>query len=321
MDGFSLWDGPIVDAHQHFWNPLVNNHPWLKPDTSIPFRYGDYSAIKRRYLPDDYLKDAGPHNVVQTVYVETEWDPNDPIGETRYATQIADRFGLPNAVVAQAWLDRADVADVLRQQASFGLVRSVRHKPGGADSPDKALDQRSLMTNETWRAGYALLEKHALNFDLQTNWWHLDEAVLLARDFPATTIILNHTGLPTDRTKEGIAGWHKAMSRFAEMPNVCVKISGLGQSNRPWTVEENGYVITETIAMFGPDRSMFASNFPVDSLCAPFDTIYSGFKHLTARLQKSDQAKLFLETARKYYRTTESRKDGLPPTNRAAMAD
>lgn len=311
MDGFSLWDGPIVDAHQHFWNPLVNNHPWLKPGANIPFRYGDYSAIKRRYLPDDYLKDVGPHNVVQTVYVETEWDPGDPIGETRYATQIAERFGMPNAVVAQAWLDRADVTDVLREQATFGLVRSIRHKPGGADRPDRATDQRTLMTDDRWRAGYSLLERHGLNFDLQTNWWHLDEAILLARDFPETTIILNHTGLPTDRTAEGIAGWHKAMSRLADMANVCVKISGLGQKGRPWTVEENGYIITESIAMFGSDRSMFASNFPVDSLCASFDRIYSGFKQVAANLPKGDQAKLFFETARKYYQPSASRKRDL----------
>ena len=46
-----LWSGPIVDAHQHFWDPIANDHPWLRPDVVIPFRYGDYSAIKRRYLP------------------------------------------------------------------------------------------------------------------------------------------------------------------------------------------------------------------------------------------------------------------------------
>jgi hypothetical protein len=73
-----LWTGPIVDAHQHFWDPVVNNHPWLKPDSNIPFRYGDYSAIKRRYLPDDYLADAVGHQVRETVYVETEWDPETP---------------------------------------------------------------------------------------------------------------------------------------------------------------------------------------------------------------------------------------------------
>lgn len=302
MQKHPLWDGPIVDAHQHFWDPVANDHPWLKPEANIPFRYGDYSAIKRRYLPPDYLEDAAGHNVVQSVYVETEWDPADPIGETRYATKVAETYGLPNAIVAQAWLDRADVADVLSGQASFGLVRSVRHKPGGAESAAKAADYRTLMTDETWRKGYALLGRHGLNFDLQTNWWHLDEAILLARDFPDTTIILNHTGLPSDRSSEGINGWHKAMGKFSEMPNVCVKISGIGQKGRPWTLEDNGYIIAETIAMFSCERSMFASNFPVDSLCGSFDDIYSGFKQVAARYPTDDQAKLFAGTARKHYR-------------------
>jgi hypothetical protein len=54
----ALWSGPIVDAHQHFWDPIANDHPWLRPDVVIPFRYGGYSAIKRRYLPADYLAET-----------------------------------------------------------------------------------------------------------------------------------------------------------------------------------------------------------------------------------------------------------------------
>ena len=56
------YDGPIVDAHQHFWEPERNPHPWLQPGVQIPFRYGNYDAIKRRYLPDDYRWDAGRYS-------------------------------------------------------------------------------------------------------------------------------------------------------------------------------------------------------------------------------------------------------------------
>ena len=79
MSREALWNGPIVDAHQHFWDPTGNNHPWLQPGVLIPFRYGDYSAIKRRYLPEDYLADTSDHAVCETVYVETEWDPAMPV--------------------------------------------------------------------------------------------------------------------------------------------------------------------------------------------------------------------------------------------------
>ena len=161
------------------------------------------------------------------------------------------------------------------------------------------------MSNETWRRGYALLERYGLHFDLQTPWWNLDEAVRLARDFPRTLIILNHAGLPSDRTSEGLSGWHQAMARFAAEPNVRVKISGLGQQDRPWSVSENRWIVEEIIAIFGPDRAMFASNFPVDSLCGSFDTIYSGLKQIAARNSHAHQEFLFCKTAREVYRTRE----------------
>jgi predicted TIM-barrel fold metal-dependent hydrolase len=301
-----LWTGPIVDAHQHFWDPVANNHPWLKPESNIPFRYGDYAAIKRRYLPDDYLADAAGHEICETVYVETEWDPATPIDETRYATGLAERFGLPNAIVAQAWLDRCDAASVIAGQAAFSLVRSVRHKPGGPASPDAVGRERTKMSDEKWQRGYALLERHGLHFDLQTAWWNLDEAARLARDFPRTLMILNHAGLPSDRSAAGLAGWHAAMARFASVPNVCVKISGLGQRGRRWLADDNRWIVEEIVAMFGADRAMFASNFPVDSLCGSFDTIFSGFKQIASRYSEAEQQRLFCETARTTYQTRSS---------------
>ncbi|WAG77288.1 amidohydrolase [Metapseudomonas furukawaii] len=298
-----LYDGPIIDAHHHFWDPQLNFHPWLSGSETIPFRYGDYSAIKRRYFPEDYLADAGGHRVVATVYVETEWDPRDPIGETRFIHGVAERYGAPNAVVAQAWLDAPDAAEVLAAQAAFERVRSVRHKPGGPARPEEVGQVRSLMSDEAWRRGYAELGRHGLHFDLQTPWWNLSEAEALARDFPETRLILNHAGLPSDRSEAGLAGWHAAMARFAELPNVAVKISGLGLAGRPWCVEDNAWIVRETVAMFGPQRAMFASNFPVDGLCGSFDTLYSGFKRIVADLPDADQELLFCGTARRIYRT------------------
>jgi predicted TIM-barrel fold metal-dependent hydrolase len=297
-----LWNGPIIDAHHHFWDPAINDHPWLAPEANIAFRYGDYSAIKRRYFPDDYFADAGPHHVVQTVYIETEWNPQDPIGETRFIEGLAARYGVPNAIVAQAWLDHPDAIAVLTEQAGFKCVRSVRHKPGGPTTPEQVGHVRSLMSDERWRRGYAALEGLGLHFDLQSPWWNLHEAERLARDFPRTTLILNHAGLPNDRSAEGLAGWRLAMSRLAQWPNVQVKVSGLGQAGQPWRAKDNAWIVREVIAMFGTDRVMFASNFPVDSLCGSFDDIYSGFKSIVADLPSADQQRLFYSNAQRVYR-------------------
>ncbi|KAI2693693.1 amidohydrolase [Pseudomonas sp. TNT3] len=297
-----LWNGPIIDAHHHFWDPAINDHPWLAPEANIAFRYGDYSAIKRRYFPDDYFADAGPHHVVQTVYIETEWNPQDPIGETRFIEGLAARYGVPNAIVAQAWLDHPDAIAVLTEQAAFKCVRSVRHKPGGPTMPEQVGHVRSLMSDERWRRGYAALEGLGLHFDLQSPWWNLHEAERLVRDFPRTTLILNHAGLPNDRSAEGLAGWRLAMSRLAQWPNVQVKVSGLGQAGQPWRAKDNAWIVREVIAMFGTDRVMFASNFPVDSLCGSFDDIYSGFKSIVADLPSADQQRLFYSNAQRVYR-------------------
>lgn len=281
---------PIVDAHQHFWDPALNYHPWLRDEPQVPFRYGDYRAIRRRYLPPDYLLDAVGFRVEKSVYVETEWNPADPVGEMRYVEQLRREFGLPTVAVAQAWLDRRDAARVLEHQAAFPFVRSVRHKPPAG-----------AMSDAGWRAGFAQLARYKLRFDLQTPWRHLSEAAKLAADFPDTQIILNHAGLPADRGADGIAGWKRAMKAFAGCPNAAVKISGIGQAGKPWTVDANRDIVRTVIDLFGAQRCMFASNFPVDSLCASFAAIFNGFREIVRDLSAAEKDDLFRGNAIRIY--------------------
>jgi predicted TIM-barrel fold metal-dependent hydrolase len=299
----SRYDGPIVDAHQHFWDPRHNLHPWLEPDVLKPFRYGDYSALKRPYLPGDYREDSKGFDVRHTVYVEAEWDPTEPVGETQYVSDLAGEHGLPSAIVAQAWLDRADVTDVLAAQAEFPLVRGVRHKPAGPASPrERATGRRTAMCDERWRAGYALLEDHALSFDLQTGWWNLADAYDLATAFPGIQVVVDHAALPSDRTRDGLRRWRDALEEVAAAPNVALKVSGIADPAHPWTVDRNATVVDQAIEVFGTDRVMFASNFPVDGLCATFAEIYDGFRTMTSGLAPASQHALFYGNAMRIYR-------------------
>ena len=294
---------PIVDAHHHIWDLGLKAHPWLVAEPVSGFRYGDYSAIRRSYLPADYRRDCRRFNVAKTVYVEAEWNSADPIGETRWVHAIAAQHGLPDAMVAQAWLDRADVAEVLAEQASFRLVRGVRHKPkSAARMQDAKRGAPGSMDCPRWRQGFALLARHNLHFDLQTPWWHLDAAAQLARDFPGITIIVNHAGMPADRSPEGLAGWRGALEAVAGEPNVMLKISGLGVPGRQWTPELQGPVVADAIRIFGAERAMFASNFPVDSLVATFDEIYGGFLDITRVMPDDVRRKLFHDNAVRAYR-------------------
>lgn len=289
----------IVDAHHHLWDPRRNHHPWLCDEPPIAFRYGDYAAIRRPYLTDDYLADAAPWRIEASVYVETEWDPRDPAGEMDYVASLRAGSGLPSVAVAQAWLDRADCAAVLEIHAARGFVRSVRHKPRANAAPGGSAPGGT--TDAVWREGFARLAPLGLAFDLQTPWWHLGEAARLAADFPDTQIILNHAGLPADRSPEGLAGWKAAMAQLALAPNVACKISGIGQRGRAWTVEANRAIVLTAIELFGVGRCMFASNFPVDSLCATFGDIYSGFEAIVAGLGDDEKDALFRANARRLY--------------------
>jgi predicted TIM-barrel fold metal-dependent hydrolase len=256
---------PIVDAHHHVWDLSLKAHPWLTGTPLGSFRYGDYAAIRRSYLPADYRRDAARANVVKSVYVETEWNDSDPIGETRWVHETATR------------------------EAAARPQDARRGAPGSMDC-------------RHWRDGFALLAKYGLHFDLQTPWWHLDAAAELAKHFPATTIILNHAGLPSDRSADGLAAWRSAMERLVSHANVMVKVSGLGVPGRLWTAELQRPVVRDVIAVFGAERVMFASNYPVDSLVATFDEIYGSFLEITRNLPEVVRRQLFHDNAVRIYR-------------------
>ena len=264
----------------HIWDAHAHYYPWLNDERPIPFRYGDYSKLRRRYLVADYRADTARWRVVKGVYVEAEWDPRDPLGEMEFIAKIRKQSNFPTVAIAQAWLDRADCAAVLEGQARHSFVRGVRHKP-----------KPGMMNDARWRAGYARLAALGLHLELQAPWPQLEEAARLARDFPGTTIVLNHAGLPT----EDLPGWKHAIALLAQQSNTAIKISGLGGIPRR-------EVVSTAIEAFGVERSMFASNFPVDSLRATFDAIYGAFEEITRGFGAAERRALFHDNAVRLYR-------------------
>lgn len=303
MDPSFGFNEPFVDAHQHFWDIDANPYPWLQGEEVANFRYGDYAALKRNYLPPDLARDTAGFAPTGTVHIEAEWTRSAPLDETRWLAALSARCGLPSAVVAHAALDRDDAAELLAAQAAFPIVRGIRHKPATAPRPEEALrGAAGSMDDPRWRDGYARLERHALSFDLQAPWWHLVQARDLARDFPNTLLVLNHTGLPSDRSAAGLRGWRTAMQQLATEPNVVVKVSGLGLRDQPWRAEDNAPIIRDTISIFGADRCMFASNFPVDSLVACYSDLLQGFLSAIAHLPQAQRRGLLHDNAVRFYR-------------------
>ncbi len=297
---------PIVDAHHHFWAVPANPHPWLVERPRIPFRYGDYESICRDFLPADYASACGAHRVLRHVVMEGEWTPADPAGEADWMLGLARATGKPHAMAAQAWLDRDDAASLIARYASTplsALVRSVRHKPRSVprEQHHGAFAESGSMRCERWRRGYALLQGSGLMFELQAPWWHMAEALELARDFPGVQIVVNHAGLPAQRDADSLRAWRAAMAALADAPNVAVKLSGLGVPGQAWSVALQAPVIDALIKDFGASRCLIASNFPVDGLTTSLPALWDCFKQATAKRAPAERLALFCDNAAALY--------------------
>lgn len=295
---------PIVDAHHHLWDLSLGAQPWLTRPPWVSFRYGDYAAIRRDFLLSDYRRVTAGHDVVASVTMEAEWDEGRLVEETEWTeARHREAPALPMAHVARTFLHLPGAAEELACHAAIPFVKGIRHKPAAASAPDKI--ERGVkggMSDPDWRRGYRALAPLGLHFELQAPWWHVDELLDLISVHPETPVVINHAFLPADRSPEAVAGWRSAVRRAANAQNVVMKISGIGLAGRPWSIDEQRPIIHELIDAFGPDRAMFASNFPVDGLTGSFDTIYSGYKAATASLSRGDRLKLFHDTAIRVYR-------------------
>jgi len=293
----------LIDAHHHIWDLRANRYPWLADEPERHFFMGDYSPLRRDYLPDDYKRDARAHNVLATVHVEAEMDRARQVDETRWLTEMNRLHGMPNAIVAHAWFHEGDPGEILARHAAFPLVRGIRSKPVTSLSPEVSVaGQPGTMQDPAWLRGFALLEKHGLSWDLRVPFWHLPEAAELARSFPRVPIVLNHTGFPWDRSEEGLRAWRAAMEAIAQCPNVHLKVSEFGLKDRPWDYDSNARVVADAIAIFGMARCMFASNYPVAGLRIGYDELVRAMKRMLAGFSSEDQERFFWRNAKAFYR-------------------
>jgi len=298
-----LYDAlPVVDAHHHLWDlEGALTYPWL---TSGEHAYqGDNSSIRRTYLPPEYHRDSALHNVVATVHIEAECDRSKQVVETEWVMQMAAEFGMPNAIVAHAWVDEPNSEEIVARQAAFPMVKGIRTKPIISNGPDDSVKgQPRSLQDPKWREGLALLAKYNLSWDLRVPWWHLSEAAEVVREHPSLRTVLNHTGYPMDRSPEALDVWRRGMEALAENPHVHCKISGLPVLGEPYTLSANQPIILDAIRIFGVDRCMFASNYPVDGLKGSWDHLYSTYKRAVAHLPLGDREKLFARNALSFYR-------------------
>ncbi|WP_213939058.1 amidohydrolase family protein [Pseudomonas sp. dw_612] len=294
---------PIVDAHHHLWDLGQGRYPWLQDEYHEAFFLGDYHSLCRDFLPEHFLALTEKQRLIGTVHVEAERARDEQVAETRWLEQVHARYGFPNAIVAHAWFDREDSTEILAAQAARPLVKGIRSKPVTSTSPlESVAGAKGTMQDPKWLEGFSRLAEHDLSWDLRVPPWHLAEAAEVAAMFPQIRIALNHTGFAWDRSPLGMARWRAGLEALALQPNVHIKLSEFGLKDSPWNYDDNRVVVVTALEIFGPERCMFASNFPVAGLRASYDTIANGMAAMLAPLGRNVQEAVFAGNAQRFYR-------------------
>ena len=279
---------PFIDAHHHLWDAEAYHYPGLNnPNSPIP----------RRYLLEDFLGDGRPFGLVKSVHLQGEIGRESNLEETRWLQGMADQHGFPHGIVAYAPLQDPDVDDLLARHARYANVRGIRQilNPDQCERPD-------YLTDQAWKAGYARLARYDLSFDLQALPSQMADAAAVAGANPSVQMIVNHTGMPRDQSQAGLAAWRRGMRGLADVPHVSVKISGFGMFDAHWTTESIRPLVLQTIDIFGVDRCLFASNFPVDKVWSTYERLMQAFYDITQDFSESERRMLFHDNAERIYR-------------------
>ncbi|XAH25243.1 amidohydrolase family protein [Xylophilus sp. GW821-FHT01B05] len=294
----------VVDAHHHLWDLSRGHYPWLQEAYDAQaFFLGDHRALQQDFLPAHYRQAAQGITVLATVHVEAERSRDQQVAETAWLHQVHATHGFPNAVVAHVWFDRPDTEERLQQHCAYPLVRGIRSKPVTAPTPAHSVrGQPGSMQDEAWLRGFSLLARHGLSWDLRVPAWHLPEAAEVARLFPQIPIVLNHHGFAWDRSEEGLRLWRSGMEVLARQPNVHVKLSEFGLRDQAWDWQANARIVRDTVAIFGWQRCMFASNFPVAGLRIGYHDLVTGVHRMLDGLSPAQRHAVMCGNALRFYR-------------------
>ena len=291
----------IVDAHHHLWDLGACHYPWLMARGVERF-FGDPTPIQKNYLVEDLRHDAADYELAASVHVQVGVAPGDEVQETAWLQKTGELHGLPSAVVAFCELDKPDALTVVEKHMQYARVRGIRQIIGRSDAEDAVTGSGDLVEDSLWQQHLAALGDLGLSFDLQLTPRQIPRVAEVLADVPNTPVALCHCGSPWDQSAEGLAAWREGMHMLASLPNVYCKISGLGMFDHDWTVNSIRPIVESCIDIFGADRSMFASNFPVDKLHASYSRIWGAFEDITEDLGENDRARLFSDTAHEFYR-------------------
>lgn len=284
----------FVDAHVHFYDmghPELHYAHW-QPDVVHPsLGTQPRQLAERNWLAEDFIELTRESNVTKAIHVQAAIGSPDPVKETEWLQEAAERTGFPQAIVAYADLRDAGVERTLERHCEFPNMRGIRDFSHG-----------DFLVSEDFRRGHALLERYGLVSSIAAEWQDMEKLRNLAGEFPNIPIVLDHAGLPAERTPEYFEHWREGMRTAAEAENVICKVSGLGMGDNEWTVDSIRPYVLHCIETFGVERSLFATNWPVDSLWSGYGDIVSAYDEITRDFSDDERRALFSGNAEGLYR-------------------
>ena len=326
---------PICDPHHHLWDfrPYGVARRYLLDDF-LEDLSGGHNIVSTVFIEcGTMFKASGP-------------DEHRPIGETEFAAGIAAMsesggYGstrIAAGIVGTAYLELGDaVAEVLDRHiiAADGRFRGIRQGAAWHESPDvpnhRTEPPPDMYLDSAFRKGFRHLAPRGLSFEGWCYHPQIPALTDLARAFPDTTIVLDHFGGPlgvgpfADKADEVFEVWRRSIGPLAECPNVFAKLGGIAmevngfgwhEREDPPTsetlMEATRRYYEHTIELFGIERCMFESNFPVEKVSCSYHVVWNSFKRLTASFSGDERARLFHDTAAEVYRIGPIEIDGEP---------
>jgi len=325
---------PIIDTHHHFWHrqeaARTQGDSWEVP--SLRYLLDEYladCATGHNIVGSVFLQCRSMYRASGPLAMR-------PVGETEFVAGIAamsDSGGYGKTRVGAGIVGYADltagdwVTPVLEAhiRAGCGRFRGIRHSAAhdadpviGNSSPEM---QPGLYLRSDFRAGLARLSALGLSLDAWCFHPQIPDIIDLARAFPGTNIVVGHCGGPlgygryAGKRDEVFADWKRSVTELATCQNVTMKLGGMMMrlaaydymglqappSSEQLAAHWRPYVET-CIELFGADRCIAESNFPVEKMGIGFAALFNALKRLAAGCSVDERAAIFAGTARRVYR-------------------
>ena len=272
----------LVDTHVHFWDRARLDYPWL---AEVP-------SIAASHVPADYWRETAAHEVQQLIFVEGDCAPAQARQENDWALELAAEDPRIAAAVAQIVIDAgAETARDLHVLAGRPLVAGVRHLIQGQADPDYCL-------RPTFVQGVSRLADLDLNFDLCIKHTQLPATIRLVEQCPEVRFVLDHLGKP-DVRGHALDPWQEQLGALAAHPNVWCKLSGLltEADHANWQPADFAPYLAHALEVFGADRLLFGSDWPVCRLAGSFSAWVALVQSALASLTPDQQDGVFRRNA------------------------